>query len=138
MKQLPRRLFLKALAAAPAVAQRVAEEAVGVAVATGSESGALMGGPPVAPMMRGSAPKMLELAALAKTGLLPDWAKRQALRNLQYDRRLDPDVACLQSVSLSAKLQISVQRRMARGWQEFERDALDQKLMSEFMGWGQP
>jgi hypothetical protein len=136
MKQLPRRMFLKAMAAVPAVAQRVAEEAVGAAVGTGSESAAnLMSAAPVP--FGGTGPKMVELVGLAKAGLLPDWAKRQAVRNLEYDRRLDPDVACLKSVSLSAKLKISMERRITRAWDTFERDALDQKLMAEFMGWNQ-
>lgn len=133
-KQLPRRLFLKAMAAAPAVAQRMAEEAAGVVVSAGAESGAIMATAP-GPIGHYSGPKMLELATLAKTGLLPDWAKRQALRNLAYERRIDPDVACLQSVSLSAKIQISMERRLARAWAGFETDALDHKLMAEFMGW---
>jgi hypothetical protein len=93
-----------------------------------------MSGTPVVPF-GGTAPKMLELAGLAKAGLLPDWAKRQAFKNLEYDRRLDPDVACLKSVSLSAKLKISMDRRVSRVWDTFERDAIDQKLMAEFMGW---
>jgi hypothetical protein len=135
MKQLPRRMFLKALAAAPAIAQRAAEEAVGAATAVGVDDVSMMGQTPVSPFVSGPAPKMIELATLAKAGLLPSWAKRQALRNMHYDRRLDPDIACLQSISLSAKIHISMERRMARAWDTFERDALDQKLMAEFMGW---
>lgn len=137
MKQLPRRQFLKAMAAAPAVAQRMAEEAAGAAV-DGSVTGGgdLLSGVPPAVGIGGHHKKMLELVGLSKAGLLPDWVKRQAVRSTsQWDRRLHPDVACLQSVALGSKIRISAERRLERAWATFEQDAIDQKLMGEFMGW---
>jgi hypothetical protein len=130
-------MFLRALAAAPAIAQKMAEEAVGAAVdGAVAGGGDLLAGVPSAIGISGHHGKMLQLVALSKTGLLPDWVKRQAVRSTsQWDRRLDPDVASLQSVSLSAKIRISAARRLERAWASLEQDALDHKMMAEFMGW---
>jgi hypothetical protein len=134
MRQLSKRMFLKAMAVAPAAAQRLAEDAVGAQVAPIASEG-FLNGPTAPPIVPGGHHKVLELVALNKAGVLPDWVKRQAVRNMRYMRRIDPDIACLQSVSLSAKLRISEDRQFATEWASLERDAMDRKLMGEFMGW---
>jgi hypothetical protein len=135
-RQLPRRSFLKALAAAPALAQKVAEEAVGATVEAAATT--TIAEAAVPSILPGGFGKKMELVALANAGMLPDWVKRQAMLNSSYyDRRLEPDVACLQSVALSVKIRMSADRRLERAWGRFEQETLDQKMMAEFMGWPQ-
>ena len=138
-KPLGRRTFLKGIAAAPAVAQKMAEEAVGATVEAAGTVPSIANGIPPSAGLYGNPQKILALSELAKAGLLPDWAKRVMLRSaVGYDRRLEPDVACLQSVSLGNKLRLSGERRYRRAEESMGQEALDQQMMAEFFGWQGP
>ena len=128
-KPLARRSFLKAMAAAPLVAQEAATEKA--LQLTGTSIGPL----PVSIVGSHNA-AVVKLLALAKTGALPEWFTRQQKRNNVYNARISPDVACLRSVSLSAKHRIQQDRSYADSLQNLERDFMDQLAMNTF--WGHP
>lgn len=141
MTPLGRRAFLKALSAAPALAQQMAEQTVGSTV-EGSIGGAAAGfAPPPMPasgLYGVSSQQMLALAALQSQGLLPDWLKRHFARAAsRYDRRLDPDVAAMQSISLGAKIRICGERRARaaeNGLAEMAQEQMDNEAMRAFLG----
>ena len=137
---LSRRMALKAIAAAPLAAQKAAETAVGAEVlATAAVDTAAMSGLAPASGIYGQSTQMLALSQLAKAGLLPDWARRQMVRaQARMNRALEPDVACLQSVSLGSKIRISGERRYDRALDAMEEEALDTQFMAEFFGWNRP
>lgn len=141
IKELPRRAILKALAALPMVAEQVEQAAVGATVGTaeaGAGIDAALGAVPQPMLVSGA--KGAELLALSKTGMLPGWFKRAVARQGRYygGGALDPDVACLRSVALGAKLSITARRREQRALENFERDLIDHEMQAKFMGWGVP
>lgn len=137
-KPLPRRSILKALAALPIAIEQAEQAAVGATVGVaeaGAGVDAALGGVP-APMILGGA-KSAELLALSKAGALPGWMRRAIGRHSRYygGGTLDPDVACLRSVSMGAKLSITARRRAQRAEDNFERDLIDHQMQAQFMGW---
>ena len=135
-KALPRRAFLKAMAALPAVAEQIEQAAVGAIVGPAATDGAALSALSTSPAIPGlGIGKNAEILALAKAGILPDWFKRMYARNARYGPNLDPDVSALRSVSLGSKLRITAERRERTAIDNFERDLIDQKLHAEFMGW---
>ena len=137
-KPMGRRAFLKAAVAAPMVAEKLAQEAVGAEVlpTAAAETAALAGVPPSSGIY-GSAGKMQALSQLQKAGLMPDWAKRQIVRaQARQCRFIEPDVACLQSVTLGSKIRISGEHRYTRAIETMEGEAMDTQMMAEFFGWG--
>ena len=55
-----------------------------------------------------------KLVRLLKEIGLPDWKKREIRRHARRNRTLDPDIASLQSVSLSGKVAIQWRRNEAK------------------------
>ena len=134
-KPLPRRAILRALAALPMVAEQFEQAAVGATVGAQAPGAAAyaLDCPPSMPAEFGS--KGSEILALSKAGLLPDWFKRSLAAQVSYGRMLDPDVSCLRSLSLSAKLLVTTQRRERKALDNFEQDLVDHQMRAKFMGW---
>jgi hypothetical protein len=130
-----RRGFLKLLAALPAVP--AADKLAGVDVAAGGTSWPGIG---PAPMADGSyLSNQMKMAALIKSGMMPDWFVKLGRKNCQMQARiLDPDIACLRSVSLSAKVAMQSERNWTRSLNSFEEDMIANSMQSQFYGWSQP
>ena len=117
-----RRMFLKAMPAAPAALQSAAADVVQAQAAQGAM--ALAGMAPSAPAPYWGLGYLLEnpsIWALHKAGMLPDWVRREVEFEIS-DRalRLSPDVVALRSVSLGAKYEIQ-RRRMERAmWSDLD------------------
>jgi len=128
-KPLARRAFLKAMAAAPLAADEAA--ASDAFKLTGANIGPMpafgIGGPDAS---------LTKLLALYKTGMLPDWFVRRQRQEGQWNGRIEPDVACLRSVALSAKFRIQEDRSFQRRMANFERETLDALACQTF--WGPP
>lgn len=128
-KTLSRRLFLKAMPAAPVAAQEVAKQA-GVTEVLGAAQ------LPPQPEPLAAGPPALKLVALKKSGLLPDWFWRIGRKAARANARvLDPDLAALRSVSISAKVAIQADRNFNRDYDNLEQDAIDEQMRGKFMGW---
>lgn len=129
-KPLARRSFLKAMAAAPLVSKdAAAKDLMGLAGASVA---------PVPAMIMGVSPQSTKLLALFKAGMLPEWFLRGQRRVANYRNSIEPDVACLRSVSLSSKFRIQRDRVAQRALDNFERDILDQIASETFWGSPQP
>ncbi len=125
---LSRRLFLKVMPAAPMAAQDVAKQA-GIADLLGSA--VPVHGPPIA-----SGSSAMKLVALKRSGLLPDWFWRTGRKAAKANARvLDPDLAALRSVSVSAKVAIQADRNFNRDYDNLEQEALDEQMRGKFFGW---
>lgn len=131
-KPLARRSFLKAMAASPLVAQEAAAEKAFQLTKT-----TIAPATPIA--IAGPGAGTMKLLALIKTGTLPEWfLRRQRQNSGSWRGQLEPDVACLRSVSLSVKYRIQEDRTYARTMTNLERDFLDQFAADSFWGPPQP
>lgn len=111
--KVSRRGIFKLLPAVPMAvkqAQREAERLVGAGV--GSVRGEHLHRGPYASADEGMRGNAL-VSFLRKFGV-PEWKKREMRRDARQNRRLDPDIAALQSVSLSGRLAIQYRRNEQR------------------------
>lgn len=94
--------FVSAATEAAAVAKTVGLSGIGL-------SSSSLGGPYLGPLDRP------ETIALFKSGLAPEWMKRE-VDNIAADRsrQLDPDVAGLRSMSISARYRLQKRRTVDR------------------------
>lgn len=134
-----RRSALRALVAAPVVAKSAGEAIVKSIAETASatQAASLVGlemASPLPPMGYMGGPAAAKLALLHKAGLLPEWAKREMRSQAEYaSRRLDPDLACMRSVSLSAKMKIQQSRIVSMMIDELGISAIWQQQREAFM-----
>lgn len=70
---------------------------------------------------------------LRNLGGLPGWKQRELRRDARRNRRLDPDVAALQSVSLSGKLAIQANRTEKRMTERYFGNLIEDEERDEFL-----
>jgi hypothetical protein len=134
-----RRNFLRAAGVAPFAAKKAAEQAA--SSLSGMSIGGLMQGGTSA--MCGEAQLSVSTAPLHWPKALEDRALRAELESIYYEREravrlIDPDLACLRSLSLSAKIAYQRERNVHRAvndlidgrgwWGRF--DKLSRKIIS--------
>lgn len=117
--KMARRRFLGVLAAAPVAAQtamaEAAAQAAGVAV-TGPDASVLGAEPDQYASWQLAEKKWKRhLVELIQAGRMPDWKRAQLWRKAQRGARtLDPDIACMRSLSLARKVLLQAERNFER------------------------
>ena len=145
MTNASRRGFLKLLPAVPVAVGALTAKARALTGAGVLDSAGLGAGPqsfaavgvpmPDQPGLQGSALMRL----LRKIGL-PSWKRAEIRRMARYSRQIDPDLAALRSVSLSAMVRMQWQRNERRIEQEMYDnydmgDARDEFMRRHNCGW---
>jgi hypothetical protein len=130
---MKRRSFLRGLAAAPlgaqVAAQEVAMRAAGISGIGMAQAGNLSSGADV-PVSENSAQRITSFAEWLKIGGL-----KQIKRNVQSVQILDPDIVCLGSVSLCAKIQMQRDRNLKRELADREDWFSNRLKQNGFVAW---
>lgn len=86
----------------------------------------------IEPSIYGRARRGKRLLQLFKSLGLPDWKKREIRRDARRNRILDPDIAALHSISVSAKINMQWRRNEARAEKSLFTRLLDDDEREDF------
>lgn len=140
-QRLTRRGFIAAAAAAPVALKAGATQTLAAQVEQAVTAGLAQAGIGVAKAApHGWALHSLvsnpTLMGLYKAGLLPDWLSEEIERSAIHEAagRMDPSVACLRSVSLTAKFRMQNEYAVRRMWSMVDSVYARQLARAQFYG----
>lgn len=135
MSPVNRRGMLRLIGGAPFVARKAVEKLAGVVV-IGERGNAIPQVPMEGAQTIGNSRNLLKgrlLHTFLKKFGLPSWKKRQIRSWARASRLLDPDIASLRSVSVSAKLRMQWERNEKRQEEDMFSYLIDREDQDAYM-----